>query len=86
LLAEDFFSYGIAPSRISNNDLYYDTDRNPYYGRLIFPEILQTFAFTYVYLVLALDQEMQKLDRMVKAWIMALTYTACLTMTYGSFA
>jgi glycerol uptake facilitator-like aquaporin len=59
--------YGLYPKQ---NDLYiYSEGSNDYiwFGRVCLQEILQTFSFTLVYLILRYDQEYAKMNRAYKA-------------------
>ncbi len=67
-------------------DQYFDTDGTPWFGRLVLQEILQSFTFTLVYLVVKYDESLLNVDRLVKAFCMLFAYLACLSMTQGSGA
>lgn len=65
--------------------LYFSSDfQDVYWGRLILQEILQTFLFTLVYLVLKYDAVLSKTDRVLKGLCLSVIFTACLFMTRGS--
>ena len=87
LLAKNFESYELAPRLTPGVDsLYYFDDLTPKFARFIMPEVLQTFTFVLVYLVLSFDREMKRLDRIIKGFFLALTVALCLTLGYGSCA
>jgi glycerol uptake facilitator-like aquaporin len=73
-----------------HGNLYFDTFEcviplcHVYWGRLILQEVLQTFSFTMVYLVVKYDKSMRRIDRLIKAFCMMVVYLVCLQMTLGS--
>eukprot|EP00347_Sterkiella_histriomuscorum_P018893 403343769 len=86
LLAKNYENYNLGPEvQIGDSQYYYDDD-GPKWARFIMPEILQTFTLVLVYLVLAFDKDMSKLDRSIKAIMLALTLIMCLVLGNGSGA
>ena len=76
----------IYPTDNNPRTLYFDADLSPWWGRLVLQEVLQTFTFTLVYLVIKYDKSMRSVDRLVKAFCMQITYMVCISMTNGSGA
>jgi glycerol uptake facilitator-like aquaporin len=66
------------------NILYFSTTGEIYWGRMILQEIIQTFLFTLVYLVLKYDASMNKIDRVTKGIVISFVFLVCLVMTRGS--
>lgn len=65
--------------------LYFSDDlQDVYWGRLILQEVLQTFVFTLVYLVLKYDAVLSKTDRILKGVCLCFILLACLSMTRSS--
>ena len=55
-----------------------------YWGRVVLSEVLLSFLFSLIYLVVRFDRSMKNVDRIVKGFGVALTLTVCLSMTAGS--
>jgi glycerol uptake facilitator-like aquaporin len=71
-------NYGVA------SGLYYDVDGSGYYGRVIFQEALQTFAFTLIYLIVRYERTLKKTDLVIKGLGLAFAMSVALSMTAGS--
>ncbi|CDW77777.1 mip family channel protein [Stylonychia lemnae] len=76
--------YGLYPE--SDDELYIYGDGFIWFGRVCLQEILQTFSFTLVYLILRYDQEYSKLNRAYKAIALFHVLVACYSMSYGAGA
>ena len=55
-----------------------------FWGFGVLQEILQTFLFTLVYLVLKYDAVLSRTDRVLKGLCLSFIFGACLFMTRGS--
>eukprot|EP00347_Sterkiella_histriomuscorum_P009250 403341930 len=65
LQAKDFTDYyELYPA---NQDLYFYDGNYMWFGRIILQEVLQTFTFTLIFLMLRFDQEYSKVNRTLKA-------------------
>jgi glycerol uptake facilitator-like aquaporin len=76
------------PSDNINQYLYFKTNSasidkiEPYYGRIILQEFLQTFTFVLVYLVLNFEKDLKMINKVLKGFILGSTLYACTYMTY----
>jgi glycerol uptake facilitator-like aquaporin len=66
------------------NSIYFNSNGDVNWGRPILQEILQTFIFTLVYLVLKYDASMNKIDRIIKGLVISFVFFICLAMSQGS--
>jgi glycerol uptake facilitator-like aquaporin len=66
--------------------LYFDSDGDPIWGRLILQEILHSFTFTLVYLIVKYDKSMKRVDRLSKAFCLTFTLMVSFYLTLGSGA
>jgi glycerol uptake facilitator-like aquaporin len=64
--------------------MYFDISGDVYWARPIFQEILLTFLFTLIYLVLRFEKQMKRVDRIVKGLAACLTLIVCLSMSAKS--
>lgn len=55
-----------------------------YWGRILAQEILLSFIFALIYLIVRFDRSMKSVDRIVKGLAVCLTLTVCLSMSAGS--
>ena len=82
LLIKDYTkSFYLLPN---GNNLYFNSLGDVYWARIILQEVIQTFIFTLVYLVLKYDASMNKIDRVLKGVVISLVFIVCLSMTRGS--
>ena len=65
-------------------NVYFSETNDVYWARIILQEILQTFLFTLSYLVVAYEESMAKIDRVLKGFCLAFVLSACLFMTLNS--
>lgn len=57
-----------------------------YWARLISDEVLVSFLFAMIYLVVRFESSMRKTDRIVKGIAMTFAFIACITLANGSGA
>lgn len=66
--------------------MYLSPTGETYWARIIIDEVLLSFLFTVIYLVVRYESSMHKVDRIIKGFGLAMTFQACILMNNSSGA